>query len=149
MWLTSFFIGKRERPRVGETRRVSNREIDSPYFSSESRRAPPVDDIVSTIVLPLNMSRMLCGRQIDRVCQLQKKSGRQSQCPRGLCLSPLAVRISPGPPKTRQTSTSRQALQTRTPIPGQDWYQIRGPSSKVLEPFLGQNPRRVHSSSNP
>src|SRR5436309_12349026 len=73
MWLTSFFIGKRERPRVGETRRVSNREIDSPYFSSESGRAPPVDDIVSTIVLPLNMSRMLCGRQIDRSANYFRK----------------------------------------------------------------------------
>src|SRR5437763_11791935 len=82
MWLTSFFIGKRERPRVGETRRVSNREIDSPYFSSESRRAPPVDDIVSTIVLPLNMSRMLCGRQIDRSTNYFRKKvgGSLSVC---------------------------------------------------------------------
>src|SRR2546428_4650477 len=79
----------------------------------------------------------------------EKGGGWQSQCLRGLRLSPLVVRISPGPPKTRQTSTSLQALQTRTPIPGQDWYQIRGPSSKVVEPSLGQNPRLVYSSSNP
>src|SRR6266446_2391710 len=42
---------------------------------------------------------MLVGRQSDRSANFFEKKGRQSQCLRGLRLSPLAVRISPGPPK--------------------------------------------------
>ena len=38
-----------------------------------------MDDIVSTIVLPLNMSRMLCGRQIDQSANyFRKKVGAVS-----------------------------------------------------------------------
>src|SRR2546425_3485726 len=104
----------------------------------KTRADPLMHHEVFPVVFFMSMGRMTVGEIARPVHQLfQKKEGRQSQRLRGRRLSPLVVRISPGPPKTRQATDGRRVLRTRTPSPDRGWCQSLELSSIVLEPFSG------------